>query len=297
MRRGSTFTSGGDLSSEEKKNVDALIDNFIDIVNKISVEKRLRRAVVRSQLTCNVWIIIDANKIIVIGSPTHNVPTRIYLSRNDLDVSIDEVGGIALYDFGINDFFYVIFPKSLLELPLNEEQSKTLEAIAIEHVNNEHNRVIEMNNLIQINPIFGPASFKLNHSMVFVLMPFKQDLTLVYNSIIKKTIEERLNLICKRGDEIISTSAIMQDIWKNICEARLIIADLTEFNPNVMYELGIAHTLGKETILIYQKNNEEKKFPFDVSHIRRIEYENTATGGANLAESLENTILSLKNVG
>jgi hypothetical protein len=42
----------------------------------------------------------------------------------------------------------------------------------------------------------------------------------------------------------------MRNIWKSICEARLVVADLTGGNANVFYELGIAHTVGKETILI-----------------------------------------------
>ena len=85
----------------------------------------------------------------------------------------------------------------------------------------------------------------------------------------------------------------MQDIWKSICEARVVIADLTNLNPNVMYELGIAHTVGKETILIYQKPTEKIKFPFDLSHIRRIEYVNDAVGGQKLVQDLKDT---LKNV-
>jgi predicted nucleotide-binding protein len=60
-----------------------------------------------------------------------------------------------------------------------------------------------------------------------------------------------------------------------------------------MYELGIAHTVGKETIMIYQKNKEEIKFPFDIAHIRRIEYENTATGGKKLERDIKETIKSI----
>ena len=70
------------------------------------------------------------------------------------------------------------------------------------------------------------------------------------------------------------------------------IADLSGLNPNVMYELGIAHTIGKETILIYQRGG-EVKFPFDLAHIRRIEYTNDALGGKNLVEELRATLTSV----
>ena len=68
---------------------------------------------------------------------------------------------------------------------------------------------------------------------------------------------------------------------------------MSNLNPNVMYELGIAHTLGKETILLYQKSDEEIRFPFDLAHIRRIEYENTVPGARALEKELS---LVLENV-
>ena len=103
-------------------------------------------------------------------------------------------------------------------------------------------------------------------------MPFTADLTKIYQTFIKPTVERpEFNLVCRRADDVKSNRAIIQDIWKSLCEARLVIAVLSGLNPNVMYELGVAHTLGKETILIYQRG-EDIKFPFDLAHIRRIEY-------------------------
>jgi hypothetical protein len=56
-----------------------------------------------------------------------------------------------------------------------------------------------------------------------------------------------------------------------------------------MYELGIAHTLGKETILIYQETG-SSSFPFDIRHIRIVSYSDTATGGTDLQRKLSATI-------
>ena len=58
----------------------------------------------------------------------------------------------------------------------------------------------------------------------------------------------------------------MENIWYSIYHSRVIIADLTYQNPNVMYEIVIAHTLGKDTILIYQRGSVNDKFPFDLAH-------------------------------
>jgi hypothetical protein len=160
-----------------------------------------------------------------------------------------------------------------------EERLPALTQIAREYIDSEIRRVEKEMNLIQINPIFGPAAYEIDPRLAFVLMPFTDELTEIYTTLIKPTVErEEFGLVCKRADDMKSNKVIMQDIWKSICEARLIIADLTGLNPNVMYELGLAHTLGKETIMIYRKD-EKIKFPFDLAHIRRIEYENTPVGG------------------
>ena len=83
---------------------------------------------------------------------------------------------------------------------------------------------------------------------------------------------------------------------ESICEARIVLADLTGFNPNVMYELGIAHTVGKDTLILYQnRNNEGTRFPFDLAHIRRIEYENTMAGGQKLETDLKETLGNILN--
>lgn len=153
--------------------------------------------------------------------------------------------------------------------------------------------MIKMTSLIQINPLFGSASYSIDERLVFVLMPFIDKLTRIYNSILKPTVEAK-GLVCRRADDFKTNKAIIQDIWKAICEARIVIADLTDLNPNVMYELGITHTVGKETILIYQlSKGKDVKFPFDLAHIRRIEYEDSATGGKKLEVDLSETLESI----
>jgi hypothetical protein len=174
-----------------------------------------------------------------------------------------------------------------------DQRQQALEAIAVAHINSEFQRMIKMTSLIQINPLFGPASYSMDERLAFVLMPFAEDLTRVYTSIIKPTVETT-GLVCRRADDFKTNRAIIQDIWKAICEARVVIADLTDLNPNVMYELGIAHTVGKETILIYQRDRgKDPKFPFDLAHIRRIEYEDSAMGGKKLEIDLSDTLKSI----
>lgn len=63
-----------------------------------------------------------------------------------------------------------------------------------------------------------------------------------------------------------------------------VIEDVTDKNPNVFYELGIAHTLGKNVIIITQNKNHT---PFDIQHIRYIQYNDNEDGWNNLKEKLE----------
>lgn len=79
----------------------------------------------------------------------------------------------------------------------------------------------------------------------------------------------------------------MHDIWSAIFLADWIIADCTGRNPNVFYEIGIAHTVGKRVILITQ---DEKDVPFDVRHIRYFNYTFTPRGMKKLEESLTSTL-------
>lgn len=124
-------------------------------------------------------------------------------------------------------------------------------------------------------------------------MPYDDDLTRIYEYIVKPIVESK-DLDCKRADDYKTIKAVIQDIWKAICVSRLVIADMTDLNANVMYELGIAHAVGKSTIIIHQRRRKvqdiQRKFPFDLAHIRRIEYEDTAEGGQKLEHELSATI-------
>lgn len=118
---------------------------------------------------------------------------------------------------------------------------------------------------------------------VFMVMPFKDKIREeVYRDHVAKRIMG-LDLTIKRGDDFFSQNSIMQDIWGAINAADIIIADCTGRNPNVFYELGIAHTLGKRTIMITEN---EDDIPFDLRHLRYVKYEFTPRGMSNFETDL-----------
>jgi len=291
MHKG-TRTTGGNIPAELQQKVNKLLDEFGALVQGISQERHLQRAVVRSLLTCSLVAVLDKDNLFVIAQHHFGMPSSLFIHVPEKQLTPQQALGSARWDFGLEDTFLIAFPSSLLEQD-EVQRRPALEAIAVVHIDSEFQRVIKMTSLIQINPLFGPASYSVDERLAFVLMPFAEDLTKVYTSIIKPTVEAR-GLVCRRADDFKTNKAIIQDIWKAICEARVVIADLTDLNPNVMYELGIVHTVGKETILIYQRGRgKDPKFPFDLSHIRRIEYEDSATGGKKLEIDLSATLKSI----
>jgi hypothetical protein len=82
-------------------------------------------------------------------------------------------------------------------------------------------------------------------------MPFTSELGPIYEDHIKKVIVD-LRLTVGRADDFFSAGSIVQEVWSAIKAASIIIADCTGRNPNVFYEIGISHTIGKDTILITQ---------------------------------------------
>ena len=121
---------------------------------------------------------------------------------------------------------------------------------------------------------------------VFVIMPFDEHFKPVYEDHIKKVCDA-IGLDCKRGDLVLSTKSIVDDIWSLINNAQIIICDCTGKNPNVFYELGIAHALGKKTICITQSKDD---IPFDIEHLRYIEYTFTQCGMSKFESTLKQHI-------
>ncbi len=139
---------------------------------------------------------------------------------------------------------------------------------------------------MQVSPIFGPPKGKHIHADVFVLMPFAENLRPVYEDHIRAVVQ-RNSLKIARADDFFATEAIVTDIWYAICSCQIVVADCTGRNPNVFYEIGMAHTVGRPTILITQDIDD---VPFDLRHLRCITYKYTPRGMRAFEEKLEKTL-------
>lgn len=123
----------------------------------------------------------------------------------------------------------------------------------------------------------------------FVLMPFKSTLKDVHEHVYKYVCNEN-GLKCWRIDEIYTPGLITKEIVSGILNADIVIADLTDLNPNVFYELGIAHTTNDKTILVTQSL---EKLPFDIGQYGVIRYENTYSGFIEFRIILDKAIKEL----
>lgn len=131
-------------------------------------------------------------------------------------------------------------------------------------------------------PTVFPLSEKpINPKLVSFMMPFSSPFTSVYQDV--KAVLEVGGYQCERADDMWVASHIMTDIIELICTSAVIVCDLSTKNPNVFYEAGIAHTLGKEVILITQSHDD---VPFDLRPIRYVPYLNNVEGRAKLADDV-----------
>lgn len=117
-------------------------------------------------------------------------------------------------------------------------------------------------------------------------MPFHKELQEVYEYSIKPSIIDA-GYECIRVDELIGQVNITKSIIESIFKADIIVADLTGNNPNVFYELGIAHAISNKTIMLTQ---DIQAAPFDIKSYRVIQYDQTVQGSHLLKEKLTKEI-------
>ncbi len=118
----------------------------------------------------------------------------------------------------------------------------------------------------------------------FVLMPFAEEFSNVYEHFIKPVLE-KAGFTVQRADDIENQQSILRDVIERIETSDLIVADLTTINPNVFYELGLAHARGKPVILMTQYLED---VPFDIQSYRVLEYSTDFVKIENAEKQLSN---------
>ncbi len=129
--------------------------------------------------------------------------------------------------------------------------------------------------------IFKLSDDPVDEKVVAVMMPFEAKFDPVYRAL--KGAVNGLGMTCLRADDIWEHDHVIQDVVSLIGKAKVVICDLSGRNANVFYETGIAHTLGRDVILIAQTAAD---VPFDVAAIRYISYLSNRQGLTTLASDV-----------
>ncbi len=136
---------------------------------------------------------------------------------------------------------------------------------------------------------FSNVVVKRERPRAFVAMHFAEPYDTFYRDVIKKRAEDS-GFDVFRIDEKVGPGVVFQDIQREIEQAEIVIAEITPANPNVFYELGYAHALGKPTILLAQRGAE---LPFDIRSFRVIFYNDTIGGKSEVERNLESHLQAI----
>lgn len=141
--------------------------------------------------------------------------------------------------------------------------------------------------------VFSPAVFEvpdqgIEHDLISVMTPFAIEFESIFEATSAACLTAGYRAL--RAKDIWLNNVVVQDVFSLIYRSIAVICDFTGRNPNVFYEAGIAHTLGKTVIPITQSSSD---IPFDLQHHRYLLYLNNAEGRNSLQTGLIQRLHSL----
>lgn len=114
---------------------------------------------------------------------------------------------------------------------------------------------------VEMNPIFRAKNLVVDKNQVFCVLPFSQDRLEIFDEVLKPYLEQQHHFTVIRSGKVTSANQnIMETIWTYINTAGFVLADISDANPNVFYELGICHTVGKKVVMICDDESYKKDY-------------------------------------
>ena len=233
---------------------------------------------------------IDAMRQAILDAPDISTVYKHYRGENLPDGSFFEN---ALVDkFGIPSSevskFTDIFVSSLKSAHLLEPQGDKLRVLDItDSSERTASSPTTLRRAVKDEKIDGSET-------CFVVMLFAEPIGGYYSRIYEPAIKKAGLRPIRADADIFGTGKIIDQIWSGITSAKILVTEMTTRNPNVFYELGLAHALQKPVVLVSSNEND---VPFDLKHIRVIYYDVTDPfWGEKLIDKVaENIISALKN--
>jgi hypothetical protein len=231
-----------------------------------------------------------------LASSAPNTKT-ITLTLHGANSGLDEQEAFASEIAGINDAIQSSdFPLSLREIVIIEADERRFDRLQNSFINLIPNGKISTAKLLQTKQQFeaverlriaGYTSSSKEH--VFVAMPFKEEMDDIYHYGIQGAVKAA-GFLCERADLSTFTGNVMEWVFNRIKTSKLVIADLTDANPNVYLEVGYAWGCGIPTVLLI---NNPENLKFDVKDQRCLPYKKIK----DLEEALKNELIKLKEKG
>lgn len=282
---------GGDIDRQIEEQITQVFSLLDRKIKELSESRGLFPTQVKLLQPLHCCVFVGDIEIFVVLA-VHDVGVmaiRNFLNWSGKAMNMESAIYLAERDLAFKDAFGIKFNRSVLSFD-DDRKEEAIIQIATKYINDEIVNLERLNKIVRINPIFQGREFLINERLVFVLSPFTDPFNTIYTDHIQPSIESLDGFSCLRADDIYDNRPIIEDIWRCTNEARILISELTGRNANVFYETGIAHTIGKEVILITQSMDD---VPFDLRHLRCIVYEYTPRGIKNLEDNLKNTVLSI----
>lgn len=135
---------------------------------------------------------------------------------------------------------------------------------------------IPSNNVISINSFLqqyglDPSYLSVKKNTAVFLTPFTNQGTQLYRRC--QNILGNIGIFLQRSDNVVEKDDILMNIVTLIVQSEIVVVNIDGRNPNVYYELGIAHTLGKTTILLSKRKGEYVNADFDIRQKKIVLYE------------------------
>lgn len=286
LNDGSRMRSG-DMEAELSARVDQLIAEFMAEVDAIAEDRHLQRGIARSQLPSSMVAILDQKSLTIIGQFRLENRTTSYFHRPDKALNAQQASNSAQWEFGFDDPFIIQLPAELMDKSPPERRA-ALQAGAAKHIDSEYQRLEEKLSLMRTRPIFGSTGEQAASKILLLLLP--KDAGKIETERAIRSAVSASHLPYELAPEISQGKAAVREIWQSINHAAAIVADLTGADATVMYALGIAHTLGRETVLVYPQGS---KYLTDIPRTHRIEYEDSDEGRSDLEEDLREMLCSI----
>ena len=133
-----------------------------------------------------------------------------------------------------------------------------------------------------IDAVLPDRGIAIARGTAFVMIPHRPEFEALYRDVVAPALEG-LGLDVSKGNDISEPGAILPQVWSRIRSAELLVAVATGLNPNVVYELGLCHGIGRCPILLVRRAEE---LPFNLRALRSIEYGDDEAGLEKLRRDL-----------